>query len=229
MVGLVTAPQRSRVMHPDTDFFAVAGRQRACRSFTDEDVDDAVIAQLLHTATRAPSSENTQPWRFVVVRNAATRAAIGSLIREIWEAGGRRRTEKRADPTLFRDVDRGLGGGELAAAPVLIVVGGDSGVSHRAHLGSSVFPAVQNLMLGATALGLGSCLTTITSLRSDEMRALVGFPPEIDPIAVIPIGHAARPLLPPRREPLESKVYGERFGESWPMEPKGAVEPRGPR
>ena len=203
-------------MHPDTDFFAVAGRQRACRSYTDEDVDDAVIAQLLHTATRAPSSENMQPWRFVVVRNAATRAAIGALIREIWEAGGRNHTEKRVDSALFHDVDRGLGGGELAAAPVLIVVGGDSNVSHRSQLKSSVFPAVQNLLLGATALGLGSCLTTITSLRSDEMRALVGFPPEIDPIAVIPIGYAARALLPPRRDPLELKVHGERFGEPWP-------------
>jgi nitroreductase len=216
MVGLVSEQQGRRVMHPDTDFFAVAGRQRACRSYTDEDVDDAVIAQLLHTATRAPSSENVQPWRFVVVRNAATRAAIGSLMREIWEAGGRNHTEKRVDRALFRDVDRGLGGGELAAAPVLIVVGGDTDVSHRVQLKSSVFPAVQNLLLGATALGLGSCLTTITSLRSDEMRALVGFPPEIDPIAVIPIGHAARALLPPRRDPLESKVYGERFGEPWP-------------
>ena len=203
-------------MRPDTDFFAVAGRQRACRSYTDEDVDDAVIAQLLHTATRAPSSQNVQPWRFVVVRNAATRAAIGSLMREIWEAGGRARTEKRVDPALFRDVDRGLGGGALAAAPVLIVVGGDTDVQHRAELKSSVFPAVQNLLLGATALGLGSCLTTITALRSDEMRALVGFPPAIDPIAVIPIGYAARALLPPRRDPLESKVHGERFGEPWP-------------
>ena len=203
-------------MHPDTDFVAVAVRQRACRSYTDEDVDDAVIAQLLHTATRAPSSENMQPWRFVVVRNAATRTAIGALIREIWETGGRNRTEKRLDPALFHDVDRGLGGGELAAAPVLIVVGGDTNVSHRSQLKSSVFPAVQNLLLGATALGLGSCLTTIASLRSDEMRALVGFPPEIDPIAVIPIGHAARALRPPRRHPLESKVHGERFGEPWP-------------
>jgi nitroreductase len=203
-------------MHPDSDFFAVAERQRACRSYTDEDVDDAVIAQLLHTATRAPSSENMQPWVFVVVRNAATRAAIGSLIREIWEAGGRNRTEQRVAPAFFRDVDRGLGGGELFAAPVLIIVGGDSDVSHRSQLKSSVFPAVQNLLLGATALGLGSCLTTIASLRSDEMRALVGFPPEIDPIAVIPIGHAARALRPPRRGPLESKVHGERFGEPWP-------------
>ncbi|CAB4363688.1 MAG: nitroreductase [Actinobacteria bacterium] len=200
----------------DTDFFAVAGRQRACRSYTNEDVSDETLRKLLHIATRAPSAQNVQPWRFVVVREAHNREAIGRLMKQIWEAGARTIAADECEPEVFRDVDRGLGDGELAAAPVLVVVGGDSRVVHRTQIQASVITAVQNVLLGATALGLGSCLTTLATFRADEMRALVGFPPEIDPVAVIPVGHPRRLLTPPQRASLSEKVFGERYGEPWP-------------
>ena len=200
---------------PDSDFFSVAGRQRACRSFTDDAVSDDALRELLHIATRAPSAQTLQPWRFVVVRDAHNRDAIGRLMKEIWEAGARTLAQGACEPEVFRDVDRGLGSAELAAAPVLVVVGADSRVVHRSQVHSSVITAVQNLLLGATALGLGSCLTTLATVRADEMRALVGFPPEIEPVAVVPIGYPRRALKPPQRAPLEEKVFGERYGEPW--------------
>ena len=193
----------------------VLARQRACRSFTDAPVDDETVLTLLRAASRAPSAENTQPWRFVVVRDPDTRAAIGELMRELWEAGGRRHTERRVTPGLFRDVDRGLGEGAIAAAPVLVVVCGDSTVTDRSTLPSSVLPAVQNLMVAATALGLGTCLTTIATIRAEALGALVGLPPEIVPIAVVPVGHPARPLGPSRRDPVEGKTHRDRYGNPW--------------
>ncbi|MCB0994069.1 MAG: nitroreductase family protein [Acidimicrobiales bacterium] len=199
----------------DESCLAVAGRQRACRHYTDAAVDDAIITELLRVACCAPSSQNQQPWRFVVVRDDETRAAFGELMREIWERFGRRFSEGTLEPALFREVDEGVGGGGLAKAPVHIVVGGDSSVLDRSQLASSVFPAVQNLLLAATALGLGSCLTTIATLRADDVRALVGFPPEIDPLAIVPIGYPARPLGPPRRNPVESNSSRERYGVPW--------------
>lgn len=199
-----------------SDFFVVAGRQRACRSFTDEGVDDETVRRLLQIATHAPSAQNAQPWRFVVVRQAANRAAIGRLMQEIWGAGARDLAASDCAPALFRDVDRGFTEGRLAGAPVLVVVGGDTRVVHRTQVHTSVMPAVQNLLLGATALGLGTCLTTITSIRAADLRALVGFPPEIDPVAVIPIGHPDRPLGPPRRPPVDEKVFAERYTEPAP-------------
>ena len=60
-----------------TSFFDVVTSQRACRSFSDRAVTDDEIAQVLTAATHAPSAENKQPWEFVVVRDAARRAAIG--------------------------------------------------------------------------------------------------------------------------------------------------------
>jgi nitroreductase len=199
----------------DEGFFEVAARQRGCRRYTDEPVDDATVVELLAAACWAPSAENHQPWRFVVVREAATRAAFGALMKEIWDAGGRQYSERRTGPVLFRDVERGIAAGGLASAPVLIVVGGDTTVVDRTHLKSSVFPAVQNLLLAATARGLGSCLTTIATLRADELRALVGFPLKIDPLAMVPIGYPTRSLSPPRRDPMASKAFRERYGTPW--------------
>ena len=67
---------------------------------------------------------------------------------------------------------------------------------------SSIFPAIQNLLLAAGALGLGSALTTIATAFADELRDAVGLPETVVPVAVVPLGVPARPLGPPRREPV---------------------------
>ena len=192
-------------------FFEVAGRQRACRAFSDEPVDDATVLRLLEAATRAPSAENTQPWVFVVVRDPARRAAIGELTRKAWAQGARRHSEGRLAPALLEDVDRGARGG-IAEAPVLVVAAGDTRLALEVVLGASIYPAIQNLLLGATALGLGSALTTLPTVLGDELAAVVGLPPEVKPLAVVPLGWPARPLGPPRRLPVSEKAYAEVYG-----------------
>ena len=195
--------------------FEVISTQRACRQFSDQPVDDAAIEALLRAATFAPSSENTQPWVFVVIRDAHRRAAAGALIAAIWNRFGREYTRARADDGLFNDVDAGLGQGGVAGAPVLIVVGGDSNLSDRSQLKASVFPAIQNLLLAAGALGLGTCLTTIATLDTDGARELVGLPAHIDPLALIPVGYPRRPLGPPRRDSFATKTHRETYGSGW--------------
>jgi nitroreductase len=200
----------------DSDaFFDVVGRQRACRRFSDERVDEELVARVLRAATMAPSAENRQPWVFVVVREAATRAEIGRLTRLAWEGGGRAHSEDRLAPGLLADVDRGAMGG-VSAAPVLVVVGADTDRCLPATVGSSVFPAVQNLLLAATALGLGSALTTLGTLLADDLRQLLSLPVAVVPVAVIPLGWPAAPLGPPRREALATKVHDEQYGRVAP-------------
>lgn len=196
------------------DFFDVARGQRACRSFRPDPLDDDTLALVLEAATFAPSAENRQPWVFVVVRDPMRRAAIGELTRRAWESGGRSHSEGRLGASLLADVDRGAGG-EVAAAPVLVVVGGDTRAVDRRVLEASVFPATQNLLLAAGALGLGSALTTLPLMFGDELARLVGFPIEVRPMAVIPLGWPARPLGPPRRAPLGEKAHRESFGSAW--------------
>ena len=196
------------------DFFAVVGRQRACRAFSDAPVDDAVLAQILTAATFAPSAENRQPWEFVVVRDAALRAELGVLTRRAWEAGGRAFSEGRLSATMLAEVDRGATGG-VAAAPVHVVVCADLERGLEVTVGSSVFPAIQNLLLAATAVGLGSALTTLTTTFAGELAALLGLPAHVRPVAVVPIGRPARPLGPPRREPFAQHTHRERYGTAW--------------
>ena len=181
-----------------SEFFDLIRRQRACRSFSDDAVDDETVERLLEAATFAPSAENSQPWIFVVVRDGELRGALGELMAKAWRAA-RAYTQARLDDRLFAEVDAGLGSGTIAAAPVLVVVGVDLDLVHPNAVGSSAFPAVQNLLLAATALGLGSALTTIATTHAAELRALVDQPPNFEPVAVIPIGHPATPLGPSRR------------------------------
>jgi len=197
-----------------SDFFAVVHRQRACRSFRPEPVDEQVLAAVLGAATMAPSAENRQPWTFVVVTDEDSRARIGDLTRRAWRGGARTFSESRLAPTLLAEVDHGAEGG-ISAAPVLIVVGGDTSLGHEGAMAASIFPAVQNLLLAATACGLGSALTTLTTAFAAELRDLVGLPEHVLPMAVVPLGWPTRSLGPPRRQPLEAKAHRESYGAPW--------------
>ena len=110
------------------------------------------------------------------MRDDAVRAALSDLTRRLWSAGGRDYAEAHNTAHLFNEVDglveRGLGG-----APVFVIVAADTSAgAHPTSLGSSIFPAVQNLLLAANALGYGSALTTLTTYGGDELRDLLDLP-----------------------------------------------------
>jgi nitroreductase len=196
------------------DFFDVVLRQRACRAFRPEPLDDDVVERVLEAATFAPSAENRQPWVFVVVRHPVRRAAIGDLNRRAWQGGAKSHSEGRLSPSLLDEVDRGAQGG-IAEAPVLVVVGGDTRLGDRRVIAASIFPATQNMLLAAGALGLGAALTTLPLVFGPELAEIVGLPSEVQPMAVVPLGWPARPLGPPKRLPVADKAYRETFGSPW--------------
>jgi len=209
MIDLVATEPAGRILE-------LLGGQRACRSYTDEPVPDADLAAMLEAATHAPSAENRQPWVFVVVRDASTRQAIADLTERLWRDGGRQHAERSLTPHLFIAVDTFIGGG-YGGAPVLVVVAGDGrdGTS-KALLASSVFPAAQNLLLAAAALGYGSSMTTLAAQVPDALASLVGLPTGITPFAVVPIGRPAAALGPPRRRPVSEVAHLDAFGSPFP-------------
>ncbi len=196
------------------DLFDVVGRQRACRQFRPDPVADDVVERCLEAATFAPSAENRQPWVFVVVRDPGLRAVIGELTRRAWQGGGRQHSETRLASGLLADVDRGAEGG-VAGAPVLVVVCGDTRLGLEVTLPASIFPAIQNLLLAATALGVGSALTTLPVAFGGELRTALTLPETVHPLAVVPLGWPLRPLGPPRRRPVSEKAHRDRYGAGW--------------
>jgi nitroreductase len=195
------------------DFFEVVLNQRACRQFSDEPVDFELVSRCLEAAIHAPSAENRQPWVFVVVRDPDQRSAVNALTRRAWREGGRAHSESRLPSALMKDVDEGAEKG-FAQAPVLVVVCGDSSIGLEVTLPASVFLATQNLLLAANALGLGSAMTTLATLLTDELSRILDLPAHVQPMAVVPLGWPRRPLRPPRRLPLAERVHVDRFGDT---------------
>ena len=204
----------ANTVRPVPDFFETVDGQRACRWFTDDPVADDDLVRILEAAVRAPSAENAQPWVFVIVRDAAVRARIADLARGLWEGGGRDHAARHTDERTFADVDASVTAG-FGGAPVLLVVGADTERVPATAIGSSVFPAVQNLLLAAGALGYGSALTTLATYVADELREAVAFPASVQPVAVVPLGRPARRLGRSRREPVSTKAHLDRFGEAF--------------
>ena len=199
------------------DFLSLVHGQRACRSFdTDADVPDHDIEVILEAAVHAPSAENTQPWVFVVIRDAALRASIAELWRAAWSAGGADYVRANASETLYRDLEGGIAGGGFAAAPVIVVIGADTRLVPSVYAPASIYPSVQNLLLTAAAYDYGSCMTTgLTTFFSDELQELLGLPGEVLPLAVVYLGQPKRRLGPPRRRPAQQAMYRERYGSPW--------------
>jgi nitroreductase len=168
------------------------------------------VERVLDAARFAPSSSNTQPWVFVVVRDAERRARLTDLMDRLWSSV----PESDLAPSLRADVAGGFGGG-FATAPVWIVVGADDLRAERREQSSSIYPAVQNLLLAATALGLGSAMTTIASYDPVEVRAITGLPDPVRPYAMVPLGWPARPLGPPRRRPVSEIAHRDTYGAPW--------------
>lgn len=196
------------------EILEVIRSQRACRAYRSDPVPETLLTDVLDAGRFAPSAENRQPWVFVVVRDAEDRRFIGDLIARAWEAGARAYSERRLAPALLADVDGGATGG-LSAAPVLVVVCGDTARVHPSSVAASVFPAVQNLLLAATAVGLGSALTTLAVAFAPDLQARLGLAGHIEPLAIVPLGWPARSLGPPRREPLVDKAHDGRYGRPW--------------
>jgi nitroreductase len=196
------------------DFFDVVLHQRACRSFADRPVDETLIAQCLEAAVHAPSAENLQPWVFVIVRDAEKRDAIDRLNKKAWDDGVRAYAQSRYGPMFLREITEGMEGG-MSKAPVIVMVCGEGPNGPDATLLGSIYPAIQNLLLAASALGLGSAVTTLATMFDKELRELLALPDGLFPIAIVPLGWPARPLGTPRRRPLSERAHWDQYGTPW--------------
>jgi nitroreductase len=197
------------------EFFEVASTQRAMRRLKPDAVSDADLWKILETAIMAPSGGNRQPWNFVVVRDPAKKAKIGEWYLEAWERMyGPQREAMMADAAMartFRSADHLAR--HMAEVPVLVIAAIRKDMfALGPTLGASIYPAVQNLMLAARALGLGTTLTTLHKLHEDDVKKLLGIPENVETMALIPIGVPKGKFGRPSRLPVEKVVYWDGWG-----------------
>jgi nitroreductase len=208
---------------------------RAIRRYRDEPVPDDVLRAVLFAATRAPSGSNRQPFRFVVLRDgpeaAAAKHLIGEAARRIWGrkhetdgygrgSGARDDSPKaRMARTMQHYVDH------FEDVPVLIL---PCLVRYRDPTpteGASIYPACQNLLLAARALGYGGVISGFHGACERELHELLGIPAEVFIAATITLGKPVGRHGPVRRRPLRELVYdgGWDRAASWAADPPGTT------
>jgi nitroreductase len=201
------------------------------RRFTAEPVSSDALKRVLDNARFAPSGGNRQGWRVVVVRDPGRRQALRDLYLPPWRAyleqtGGAQmlRSPDDFDPARVRMVRRADEyARRLDEVPVHLVVGvrlndlavTDAALPRQSIVGgASVYPFVQNVLLGLRAEGLGGAMTTLLVPAEAEVRPLLGIPEDVALAAHIGVGHRADDW-PKRlsRKPVEEFAFAERFGE----------------
>ena len=100
-------------------------------------------------------------------------------------------------------------------APVWIVPCLEGATPTRTS-GSSIYPAVQNMLLAARALGLGATLTTLYLSFEKEVEAALGLPPNVHSYALLPVGYPMGRFGPVHRVPLADVVFENRWGQPYP-------------
>jgi nitroreductase len=208
---------------------------RAIRRYRDEPIPDDDLSTILWHATRAPSGSNRQPFRFVVLRDGPNahqaKALLGESFRSMWAqkrerdgydsgSGAAADTPKaRMAATMQHFVDH------FERTPVVVLACirryRDPGPTE----GASVYPACQNLLLAARALGYGGVMTMWHGFVEDELRQLLGIPDDVGISATIPLGRPEGNHGPVRRRPIDELV----FDDGWDGEAAWARDPEGTR
>lgn len=203
------------------DLWTVMSTASAVRRYRPEPVDDAVLERCLRAATWAPSGANQQPWRFVVVRSAATRAVISEGARRTWDAMADFYRLEKPSPYATDTKTRVLHamwehthvGGD-APVCVLFCIRPQPGTGELQQ-GGSIYPAAQNFLLAARAQGLGAAVTLWHDSCEDELRTATGIPGEWRIAALITAGWPQGSHHPVRRKPVEEVVAVDEWTQSW--------------
>ncbi len=202
--------------------------RRSIREYSPEPVSDEDLDLILEAARQAPSGENAQPWRFIVIKDEETRQKLGQL-----SGGGSSRrftsefvTKKMQErfatledeakkKAAFQKLTSGQVSEFAATAPVNIVIIGRKDVWDLPYDTSA---AIENILLMVTALDLGACwvIAPCIDVRDEErLREVLAIPDGFKAVSLISIGHPTRPHRPRPRLALKDIVFNEKFGDPY--------------
>lgn len=192
---------------------------RALRRFKPDPIPDEVLFQIFDAAIRAPSGQNVQDWRFIVITDGGVKAKLQEWAQESWK---RYQPKFAANPELMDELPRtprlSLRSVEhlvnnVGTAPAVICVMGQRG--RHSTPGGSIFPAVQNLLLSARALGLGGSIFNLPLSHRDELVEMLKIPEDREIYCLLPIGYPTDKPGPVKRKPVKDVVFMDTWENAW--------------
>ena len=172
------------------DVLEIITNRRSIRTYKKQELTQATIEKLLEAARWAPSAGNVQPWEFVVVGSQEMKQQLSAAA---------------------------YGQKDIEEASIVLVVCADEKRAEDSYglRGKTLYciqdtaAAIQNILLEAHSLGLGSCW--IGAFKEDEIKKVINAPPHIKPVALIPIGYPNESPPPRDRRPVSEIMHKERF------------------
>ena len=210
-------------MTEGTELFHIMRTTRAMRRLKPDPVPDELIQRILQAGQWAANGGANQRWRFLVVKDWSIKEQVQKWYQKAFDevVGPRYRNAEPppgSSPGRYRRQHDAV---EYLTqhyhdAPVWIVACQDDGDEPPSRsAGASIYPAVQNMLLAARALGLGSTLTSRHLRHEKEVEEILGLPPGVHSYAILPIGYPMGNFGPVRRGPLADVVYLDKWGERY--------------
>ena len=195
------------------DVFEVMETSRAMRRLKPDPVPDELLRQLVYHATRAPSAGNSQLWGFLVVTDPADKAFFAALVQST-AGGGETPEEDDSRARMMRSVRHLVSNFERVPAIIFSCIEDvfPAGSSNPQYMWSSIFPATQNLLLAARALGLGAAMTTFQLGHEEAIKERFGIPTNVHIAATIPVGYPEGRFGPVSRLAVEEVIHWGRWG-----------------
>uniref|UniRef100_A0A7C4CER8 Nitroreductase n=1 Tax=candidate division WOR-3 bacterium TaxID=2052148 RepID=A0A7C4CER8_UNCW3 len=170
------------------DFYEVVRRRTSIRAYKPDPIPEDALNRVLEAGRLAPSAKNFQPWKFIVVKDPAVKAALVPACRN--------QTFIAQAPLVIcgcaieSEVWKGMGGYWSAEAVDLSI-------------------AIEHMILAATAEGLGTCW--IGAFVEAEVKNVLAIPEGVKPIALTPLGYPAKEATPRPRKPLAEIVCHDHY------------------
>ncbi|HCX62923.1 nitroreductase family protein [Sedimentibacter sp.] len=209
-------------------FFQVIKDRRSIRKYTEQRITEEDLRLILESARQAPSGENAQPWRFIVIKDqdskdflsyvgkhGSGRRFTGEFLSKQMQARFTGLQDEEKKIAAYKKLTSGNVSAFVSEADVNIIVLGKKEVWDAPFDTSA---AIENMLLTVTSLGLGACWLVAPCIDiRDELRMKEYFEitDEYKLFAIISIGYPAKMANPRPRIPLKDLVFNEKFGEAY--------------
>ena len=206
------------------DVFEALYTTRAMRRVKEDPIPDEIIKSMIDSAVRAPSGSNRQDWRFVAVTDQEVRTQLADIYRETWDyyvksfynSSSDLGASNLKDKEQIESVRRISNSASWLAenydkVPLLVLA-----FSRNDPTGSSIYPAIWSLMLAARSHGIGTCLTTVMSFKTEEVYEVLDIPADKGWTlnATITAGYPLGKWGVAERKPVEEVTFLNKWGQS---------------